>query len=56
LKVYINHFAIVVYRAPQIMLLTVDFDEDFIDVERVAVASVLSFQSTGINGTKFYAP
>ena len=29
------------------MLLTVDLDENFIDVERVAVASVFSFQSTG---------
>ena len=31
------------------MLLAVDLHEDFIDVEGVAVALVLSLQSTGIN-------
>jgi hypothetical protein len=30
--------------------------EDLIDVERVAVASVLSFQTTGINRAEFDAP
>ncbi len=30
--------------------------EDFVDVEGVTVASVLSLQSAVINGTKFYAP
>ena len=38
------------------MLLAVDLDEDFIDVESVAVASVLSFQSACINGSEFDAP
>ena len=38
------------------MLLAVDLDEDFIDVERVSVTTVLSLQSAGINGTEFYAP
>ena len=38
------------------MLFAIDFDESFIDVEGVAVASVISLQSAGINGTKFYAP
>ena len=38
------------------MLLAIDFDEDFIDVESVAIASVLSLQSAGINGTEFDAP
>jgi hypothetical protein len=38
------------------MLLTVDLDEDFIDVERVAIASVFSFQTTGINGTELDTP
>ena len=34
------------------MLLAVDFDKDFIDVERVAVATVLSLQAAAINGAK----
>ena len=38
------------------MLLTVDFDEDFIDVESVTVSSVFSFQSTSINSAKFDTP
>ena len=37
------------------MLLAVDFDEDFIDIDGVTVASVLSFQSTGINSSELDA-
>ena len=38
------------------MLLTFDLYKDLVDVEGVSVATVLSFQSAGINGTEFYAP
>jgi hypothetical protein len=38
------------------MLLTVNLYRNFIDVEGIAVASVFSFQATGINGSEFYAP
>ena len=38
------------------MLLAVDFHEDFIDVKRVAIASVLSLQSTGIDRSELDAP
>ena len=38
------------------MLLSVDLHEDFIEVEGIAKALVLSLQATGINGTEFYAP
>ena len=38
------------------MLLAVDLYEDFIEVESVAVSSVFSFQSAGINGAEFDAP
>jgi len=38
------------------MLPTIDFHKDFIDVECVAVASVLSLQSAGVNGSEFDAP
>ncbi len=38
------------------MLLAVDLHEDFVDVEGVAVASVLSLQSAGVFGSKLDAP
>jgi hypothetical protein len=38
------------------MLLAVDLDEDFIDVERVTIASVFSLQPTSINSSEFDTP
>ena len=38
------------------MLLAVDLDEDFIDVERVAIASVLSLQPACVNSSELDAP
>ena len=38
------------------MLLAIDFDEDFIDVEGIAIASVFSFQSAHIDRAKLDAP
>ena len=38
------------------MLLTVDLYEDLIDVECIAVASMLSFQSSGVEGTELDTP
>ena len=38
------------------MLLAVYLHEDFIDVEGITVASVLSLQSPGVQGTEFDAP
>ncbi len=38
------------------MLLTIDLDEDLINVEGVAVAPVLSLQSSGVQRTEFDAP
>jgi len=49
LKVYIHNLAILVYCPPQVVLLAIDFDEDFIDEEGVTIAPVLSLQSAGIN-------
>ena len=56
LQIHINNVAILVYSPPQIVLLAVDFHEDFIDEEGVAVTSVLALQSAGINRSEFYAP
>lgn len=38
------------------MLLAVDFDEDFIDAEGIAVAAVLPLQSVDINRSELDAP
>ena len=38
------------------MLFAVDFYEDLIDVESIAVTPVLSLQSACVNGAKFDAP
>jgi len=56
LEEYINHIAILIYSTPKIILLAVDLDEDFVDVESIAIASMLSFQAASINGTKLDTP
>jgi hypothetical protein len=38
------------------MLLAVDLHEDFIDVEGVAISTVLSLQSSGVDSSEFDAP
>ena len=38
------------------MLLAIDFHKDFIDIECVTKATMLSLQSPGINGSEFYTP
>jgi hypothetical protein len=38
------------------MLLTLDLDEDFIDIERVAIALMLSFQPGCVNSSELDAP
>ena len=38
------------------MLFAIDPDKDFINVEGIAEASVLSLQSSGINSSKFDTP
>ena len=38
------------------MLLAVDPDEDFVDVEGITVASVLPFQSSSVKRTEFDTP
>ena len=48
LQIDINHFAILINSSPQIVLLTVDPYEDFVDEECVAVISMLSLQSSSL--------
>ena len=40
LQEYINDFAILIDRAPQILLLTLDLHEHLVEEKRIAVASV----------------
>ena len=56
LKIHINHLAILVDGSPKVMLLPVDFDDDFIHIEGVTVTSVLSLQSPGIKGSELDTP
>jgi hypothetical protein len=43
-------------RSPQILRLTIDLHEDFIDVQGIAVALVLALQSPGVPATKLDTP
>jgi hypothetical protein len=56
LKIHINHLAILIHGSPQVVLLAIDFDEHFIDVESVTIASVSSFQSSSVYRSEFDAP
>ena len=56
LEININHFAILIYCTPEVMLLAVDLYKNFIDEKCVTIATVLSLQSSGVEITEFYAP
>jgi len=56
LKIHIDHLTILITSPPQIMLFALDLDEDFIDVEGIALPSVLPLQAAGINCSKLDAP
>ena len=45
-----------VHGSPQVVLLAVDFHDYFIDIEYIAVAAVLSLQSSGIESAELDAP
>jgi hypothetical protein len=52
----IRNFAILIHSAPEVMLLAIDSDGDFIDEEGIAVASMLTLQRACGNGSKFNTP
>jgi hypothetical protein len=56
LQKHINHFSVLVDRTPQIVLLTPDLHEDFINEESVALAWMFSPESPGVPGSKLDAP
>lgn len=57
LKMHINHLAIVIHSAPQVvLLLAVVFDEDFVDVRGFSIASMFSLRSARVKSAQLYAP
>ena len=48
--------AILIHGSPEVMPLTVDLDEDSINVESVAIAAMLFLQLSDIHSTKLDAP
>ena len=56
LEEYINHFTILIDGSPQVMLLTVDLHENFVNIEGITIASVLSLQPACINGAELDTP
>ena len=42
--------------SPEVVLLAIDLYEDFVDVEGIAITTMLSLQFPGVNSTEFYAP
>jgi len=56
LEKYVDYFAILVNRSPQVVLLAIDFHKNFSDEEGIAIASLLTFQAAGINDSELYTP
>ena len=56
LQEYINNFTILIDGPPQAMLLAVDPYEYLIDVESIAIAPVLSLQSSGVYSPELDTP
>lgn len=56
LKIDVDRFAILINSPPQVMLLAVDPDENFIDKECIAIPSVFTLQTATKNGTELDTP
>jgi hypothetical protein len=56
LKKYINHFAVLVHSPPKVMLLAVDLHKDFVDVEGIAITTVLPLQSSSVYSSELDTP
>ncbi|MGH1361849.1 MAG: hypothetical protein ACRBC3_24075 [Burkholderiaceae bacterium] len=53
---YIDDFAVLIHRTPQVVLLPVDIDKYFIEEERTPESTVTAFQAPGIFRAKLIAP
>ncbi len=56
LQKHVDDFAILIDSTPQILLLAIDFDEDLIDVERIAITAVSPFESASESSAKLDTP
>ena len=56
LEKHINNFAVLINCSPEVMLLTVDLYENFVDEKCIAISPVFSLQPSGIFGAKLIAP
>ena len=45
LEIHIKNLAILIHSSPQVVLFAIDLHEDFVDVEGISVASMLTLQS-----------
>ena len=53
----IHHYlTILIHSSPEIMLLAIDLDENFINIEFVAITLMSALQSTGVLGSEFDTP
>jgi hypothetical protein len=56
LQIDIYDFSILIHSPPQILLLAIDFHEDLIDVECIAITTMSPFESTSVSSTKLDTP
>jgi hypothetical protein len=56
LEKYIHHFTVLVNGSPQVLLLTINLHEHFVNVKGITEPLVFSFQSLLILRAKFIAP
>jgi hypothetical protein len=56
LEIHVNDFPILVNCPPEIVLLTFDLHEDFIDEECITITTVLSFKSPGVHSPELDTP
>jgi hypothetical protein len=52
----VYHIAILIHGTPQILLLPVDSNEDFVQVPNIAQAALTPFQFSGVVGTELLTP
>jgi hypothetical protein len=53
---YVNEVAVLIHGTPQIQLPALNFNEDLVDEERIAVTSVHAPQSASVRGTELVTP
>src|SRR5438552_7159316 len=52
----VDHVAVLIHGTPEILLLAVDANEDFVQVPNIAEAALTPFQFSGIVGTELLTP